>query len=114
MDDRLQHIAHTLGYESQSRQCIEEMSELIQAINKHWRKTKCDRREGVEYCQWNENDGNILCRKCFGCEEYNNLIEEIADVQIMIEQMKILLHCECEVYGLMEEKINRQVGRIIN
>lgn len=113
MDDRLQRIAYALGYESQSRQCIEEMSELIQAINKHWRKTKCDRREDVEYCQWNEKDGNILCRKCFGCEEYNSLIEEIADVQIMIEQMKILLQCESEVYGMMEEKINRQIGRII-
>ena len=35
-------IIHAYGYDAQSRQCIEEMAELTQAINKFWRKQlKC-------------------------------------------------------------------------
>lgn len=35
---KIQKIAQTYGYDAQSRQCIEEMAELTQAINKFWRK----------------------------------------------------------------------------
>lgn len=39
---KIQRIAQHYGYDSQSRQCIEEMAELTQAINKFWRKQlKC-------------------------------------------------------------------------
>jgi Spy/CpxP family protein refolding chaperone len=31
---KIQKIAQTYGYDAQSRQCIEEMAELTQAINK--------------------------------------------------------------------------------
>lgn len=39
MDNRekIAKIADTYGYDAQSRQCIEEMAELTQAINKLWR-----------------------------------------------------------------------------
>ena len=36
---KIQKIAQTYGYDAQSRQCIEEMAELTQAINKMWRKS---------------------------------------------------------------------------
>lgn len=36
--EKIQKIADTYGYDAQSRQCIEEMAELTQAINKFWRK----------------------------------------------------------------------------
>lgn len=36
---KIQKIADTYGYDAQSRQCIEEMAELTQAINKFWRNT---------------------------------------------------------------------------
>ena len=35
---QIKKIAVTYGYDAQSRQCIEEMAELTQAINKYWRK----------------------------------------------------------------------------
>ncbi len=35
---KIQKIAQIYGYDAQSRQCIEEMAELTQAINKFWRK----------------------------------------------------------------------------
>lgn len=37
-DEKIKKIARHYGYEAQSRQCIEEMAELTQAINKYWRK----------------------------------------------------------------------------
>ena len=36
--EKIKIIAEHYGYEAQSRQCIEEMAELMQAINKLWRK----------------------------------------------------------------------------
>ncbi len=37
-EKKIELIADRYGYEPQSRQCIEEMAELTQAINKLWRK----------------------------------------------------------------------------
>lgn len=42
VDERIVRISDEYGYDAQSRQCIEEMSELTQTINKFWRKhLKC-------------------------------------------------------------------------
>ena len=38
MNLKLKEIAEHYGYDAQSRQLIEEMAELTQAINKFWRK----------------------------------------------------------------------------
>mgnify|MGYP005829319167 FL=1 len=37
-EEKIKIIARYYGYEAQSRQLIEEMAELTQAINKLWRK----------------------------------------------------------------------------
>ena len=57
------------GLMAQYDQCIEEMGELIVAINKYKRK-----------CLYGEykNDDKVI----------NNLVEEIADVSICLEQMR--------------------------
>ena len=47
-----------------------------------------------------------------GSEAYINLIEEIADVEIMLEQMKEMLFCGDKVAEIREEKLERQIGRI--
>lgn len=36
--EKIKAIVEKYGYDAQSRQCIEEMAELTQAINKFWRK----------------------------------------------------------------------------
>ena len=72
-EDKVRIIAERYGYEPQSRQCIEEMAELTQAINKLWRKQN-----------FGGNSREIA-------EAQENLLEEIADVLIMIWQMKELL-----------------------
>lgn len=97
MRKELRLIADNYGYEAQSRQLIEEMAELIQAINKMWRidDTKCEKT----------NSDHI--------EAYKHIIEEIADVEICLEQVKWLLNVDESV---LEEwkvmKIERSISRI--
>ena len=57
------------GLVAQYDQCVEEMAEMIVAINKYKRK--------VLYKEY-QNDDKVI----------KNLIEEIADVSICLEQMK--------------------------
>ena len=74
-DERIQEIVLRYGYDAQSRQCIEEMAELTQAINKFWRKDL--------KCGYGAIEESGLDKES---EAYINLIEEIADVEIMLEQ----------------------------
>lgn len=93
-------MANHYGYESQSRQLIEEMAELTVAINKLWRVERfCDRK-------------NIMDVKGFSYPETKEIIGEIADVEIMISQIKYLLGCQDEVELEKEGKIFRQLERI--
>ena len=93
-------IAEHYGYDSQSRQLIEEMAELTVAINKLWRAERfCDRK-------------NIMDVKGFSYPEVKEIIEEIADVEIMLSQIKYLLDCNEEVEQEKERKILRQLERM--
>ena len=90
---QIKYIADAYGYESQSRQCIEEMAELTQAINKLWRKQ-----------QW--GTGMEMLEARF------DVLEEIADVKIMIEQMEYLLDGIGDIEPKMRRKLYRQIKRI--
>ena len=72
------------GAENQENICIEECAELIQAINKKHR--------GKEH----------------------NISEEIADVEITIEQLKIINDCHKEVEAIKEQKINRLFASVFD
>lgn len=89
-------IAEHYGYDAQSRQLIEEMAELTQAINKYWRKQLL--------CGQNE-----IYEVAIGNPEEKAIIEEIADVEIMLSQIKYLLSCQDEVEQEKERKILRQL-----
>lgn len=84
---KIQKIAQTYGYDAQSRQCIEEMAELTQAINKFWRKAlDCGKEKqpaGEKYITMSPT--------------YDNLVEEMADVQIMLWQMEYLLNADTSI-----------------
>lgn len=88
------------GYDAQSRQLIEEMAELTQAINKYWRKQlECGKRTPFATKPNNE--------------EWKNIVEEIADVQICIKQVKYLLDIQDkDIIPVLERKLNRQLERI--
>lgn len=94
---KIQKIADTYGYDAQSRQCIEEMAELTQAINKFWRKDlKCGQLTTLEVP--------------IGSPQELSIIEEIADVQIMLWKMAYLLNAD--VTPVIEQKLDRQLERI--
>ena len=83
---KLLFIINTYGIHSQQDIAIEEMSELQKAILKHRRNPSEEMRKDI--------------------------IDEIADVSIMIEQLKIIYSCSKEVDERMDYKINRQIKRI--
>ena len=94
--EKIKIIADHYGYGAQSRQCIEEMAELTQAINKWWRVCGNGQRteESIAECRY-------------------NLVEEIADVQIMLYQLGYLLDSRLEVSEIITKKLDRQLERIV-
>ena len=107
--DKIKPIARYYGYESQSRQCIEEMAELTQAVNKFWRKQlKCG-LFAMEDIKRLNGEFNTL-EEIKSEKNYQSLIEEIADVQIMLWQMEYLLNAD--VSPIIEQKLDRQLERI--
>lgn len=105
MDQRIVIIADRYGYDSQSRQLIEEMAELTQAINKLWRKRlDCGK---VEFTCEDE-----FRNKVEKTPEMESLLQEIADVEVCLEQMRYMLEADEAIDRYKEEKICRQVRRI--
>lgn len=77
-------IANFYGLDSQSLIAIEEMSELTKE----------------------------LCKDQRGYDRNKDIIEELADVSIMIEQLIALYECEKEVSDMINYKVNRQLRRM--
>lgn len=100
-DNRIIKIAEHYGYESQSNQLVEEMGELLQAMNKFWRAMKSE-TPGARV-----NPVNMTSRHAL-----HNMAEEIADVGICLEQVAVLTGTEREVMRIREEKIQRQLRRM--
>ncbi len=74
------------GAHAQELMAVEEMSELTQALSKHFR----------------------------GKTDLVNIVEEIADVRIMLEQLEMLFDCSAAVQGAMDYKIERLHERLDN
>lgn len=98
MQSDIERIADHYGYETQSRQLIEEMAELTQVINKVWR--------------YENKPKKYICDEVALDVLKDNLIEEIADVQIMLWQMLYLLDRQNDIEQIIEYKIKRQLNRI--
>lgn len=81
--------ANFYGYENQSHQLIEECAELIQAVNKFRRAHRKGEKEGIEIAK-------------------DNLVEEIADVELMLDQIKYMLNIsEQSILGMKHYKVHR-------
>ena len=74
----------TFGERPQEEMAVEECSELIQAIS--------HKHRGREH----------------------NIVEEIADVEIMFEQLKIINDCHDQVAAIRKKKIERLFERIFD
>ena len=53
-----------------------------------------------------------LCKYLRGSGSKENIAEEIADVEIMMEQMKMIFNCETAVLQVREKKVKRLKERI--
>ena len=94
----IKKIAEHFGYEAQSNQLIEECAELIQALSKYRRSVIGVGQPLADYKK------TIVL---------DNLLEEIADVEIMLEQIKHLLQISAEdIQAIKLFKVNRTKERI--
>lgn len=76
------------GTKKQQDIAIEELAELQKAIIKYRREPSDKTKEAV--------------------------IEEIADVQVMLEQLKMIFSCRSKTDEIMDEKIERQIKRVMD
>ena len=87
--------ANFYGTYNRKNQLIEEMSELTQALCKHQR-LMCDRTFNMSQT-----------------EVYKNILEEIADVEICLDEIK---HClsidKDDIRSMKEYKLRRTDGKI--
>ena len=98
MEKYLKKIADHYGYEAQSSQLVEECAELIQAVSKYRRVTLGKGQPVADY------KATIVM---------DNLIEEIADVEVMLEQVKYLLQIPQEdIEAVKLFKVNRTRERM--
>lgn len=88
--ERIKMIAYHYGRIHQSKKAIEEMSELIKALCKLDENPALDSRN-VQYM--------------------NDVVEEIADVCVMMEQLKLFFNPKL-VDDAIDMKIDRQIERI--
>ena len=100
LGEKVKFISDHRGYEYQSRQCIEEMAELTQSINKMWRFGQKCGKTGIDDAY---RDTRL----------FKNIIEEIADVQVCLLHMSYLAGISAEeLSGICERKTDREVERI--
>lgn len=88
-DNRIKYIADFFGCEKQSNKAIEELNELAVAIA-HYQKRK-------------------------GSDDRKNLIEEIADAEVMLSQIKYMYGVsQTDIDSVKRYKINRTIERLKN
>ena len=99
-NEAIKKIAENNGFDEASRQLMEEVGELIVALNKYYRNEKENLK--AEVVDW-EKVADLEI----------NIAEEIADVTIMLFQIKYLLQIsETDIEQIIEQKLNRQLERI--
>lgn len=82
---------------------IEEMAELQQALSKWFRMNERRRQSGIQPPKQTAED--IMA----------NVVEELADVSIMLEQMKYMMQIdEAEIEAVIDKKLNRTENAIEN
>lgn len=88
--------AEQFGLENRMLQCTEECGELIQALCKYKRITQGDKTCNIDLIH----------------AEYM-IAEEIADIEICIEQLKYLMCNKGEVNRIKHEKVKRTEQRLL-
>jgi NTP pyrophosphatase (non-canonical NTP hydrolase) len=88
----LEYIANHYGLDSQLNQLVEECGELLQAVGKYRRVT---------------GHGQPVRTPMSVSEAIKHIAEEIADVEICLEEVTHLLGCEKELRDFIIKKLDR-------
>ncbi len=96
----LQKIALHYGFQHQLIKLAEEASELSAAAIRFAQSDDCEHRTDIEIAQGQSVD------------LFDNVIEEAADVLVMLSQISFLTGCEKMLETVAERKIARQIERI--
>jgi hypothetical protein len=88
IERKLLFLIDHYGTKKQQDIAIEELAELQKAIIKYRREPSDKTKEAV--------------------------IEEIADVQVMLEQLKMIFSCRSKTDEIMDVKIDRQIKRVMD
>lgn len=91
-------IANEYGIDGMTIQCIEEMAELTQAICK-------DKRA--------KGQGQPLGESWMYSDIRANLVEELADVKLVLEQVIYLIGVEKDIQEIIQEKTQRTLERMV-
>ena len=98
-NESIRKIAEVNGFDEASRQLFEECAELIVAVNKYHREIK----------KPSHTPSDCIDKQYLSLQ----IMEEIADVTIMLEQIKHLLKLDDnDIELFIEQKLNRQLERI--
>lgn len=87
-ESKLLFLINHYGTKKQQDIAIEELAELQKAIIKYRREPSDKTKEAV--------------------------VEEIADVQVMLEQLKMIFSCRSKTDEIMDAKIDRQIKRVMD
>mgnify|MGYP000895151061 FL=1 len=87
----LQKAINTYGVENQMIKTVEELSELSQAL--------CKSLVRLNYTKKTSLEDDL--------KSVDNIFKEMADVEIMLEQCKIMFQCDKEVNRWKQKKIER-------
>lgn len=98
-DERIKQIANTNGMEVIYNKSFEEIGELNTALARYQAEEKTHYKGIVE---------DLLVHS----EVRDELISELADVQIMCKQIAYACNMEKEVKDMVEQKIERQLKRM--
>ena len=93
----MQKAINTYGLENQMIKTVEELSELSQAL--------CKSIIRLNYTKEKTSLEDDL-------KSVDNIFEEMADVEIMLEQCKIMFQCDKEVSAWKHKKIERLERRL--
>ena len=88
IERKLLFLINHYGTKKQQDIAIEELAELQKAIIKYRREPSDKTKEAV--------------------------VEEIADVQVMLEQLKMIFSCRSKIDAIMDAKIDRQIKRVMD
>lgn len=107
MDERLVKISKYFGVEMQEEKLMEECGEVIQALAKLHGKL-------LQIAKDQTNEKEAEYDKLELDDLVGNIIEEMADVKILIDQLAYLYEAEQELEYVTEYKLNRTINRIQN